>query len=243
MTMQVGMVGTDGVLIASDTLWINDRDGLAPLTETQSFVRYTEDSPKIMCNHERGIAISRAKNMRAATRVAEAIIRDLSATEMAKPRNSIEKIGETAVASLELKSVHCLIALQHPRPELYSFECGRFGDALEPTCRKITGAIPAGDNMNAAVFWRERYYEEPRPLKTLIPLAAHMIMSASKLSSGSIRGLEIVLCDAFGLHRLDDDSIGKLKAQANQWDQQIGALFANYTQDLTYLESQGRAGP
>lgn len=238
MTMQVGMVGTDGVLIASDTYWINDTDTLPPLAEKQSFIRYPDDSPKIMCDYERGIAVSRAKNMSAATRVAEAIIRDLSETEMAKPRKTIERIGETAVASLELKYVHCLIALQHPRPELYSFECGRIKDDPEPICRKITTAIPAGDNVNAAVFWRARYYEEYKPIKTLIPLAAHMIMSANKLNSGSIRGLEIVLCDSDGLHRLDEESIRKLKAQANEWDEHIGSLFANYRQDYTFAPKE-----
>src|SRR5713101_603773 len=51
MTMQVGMVGTDGVLIASDTRWMN-----TPRLRNNQFWaggRYTFNSPKIRISHER----------------------------------------------------------------------------------------------------------------------------------------------------------------------------------------------
>jgi len=71
MTMQVGMVGTDGVLIASDTRWMN-----TPRLRNNQFWaggRYTFNSPKIRISHERGIAISCAKDMETARHVANEI--------------------------------------------------------------------------------------------------------------------------------------------------------------------------
>jgi hypothetical protein len=97
----------------------------------------------------------------------------------------------------------------------------------------MDSTIAAGDNINPAIFWKERYYRE-QPIMELVPLAAHMIVSASKLNNGSISGLEIVLCDASGFHRINEDSIRKLKAQANEWDEHIGSLFANYRQDFGF---------
>jgi hypothetical protein len=41
-----------------------------------------------------------------------------------------------------------------------------------------------------------------------------------------------------GLHRLDEESIRKLKAQANEWDEHIGSLFANYRQDYTFAPKE-----
>jgi hypothetical protein len=61
-----------------------------------------------------------------------------------------------------------------------------------------------------------------------------MIVSASKLNNGSIKGLEIVLCDADGIQRMAEDSIRKLKAQANEWNEHIGSLFAKYRQDYIF---------
>jgi hypothetical protein len=56
MTMQVGMVGTDGLLIASDTQWTKNRE----------LVRHSIDSTKFNINHDCGIAISRARSMETA---------------------------------------------------------------------------------------------------------------------------------------------------------------------------------
>ena len=39
----------------------------------------------------------------------------------------------------------------------------------------------AGDNVNPAIFWAERYYQE-LPIEKLVPLAAHLIVAASKLN-------------------------------------------------------------
>jgi hypothetical protein len=76
--------------------------------------------------------------------------------------------------------------------------------------------------------------EPLQPLKVLVPLAAHLVVSAGRLNPGAISGLEIVLCDASGLHRLSDDSIRELEATANRWDKSIGRRFATYAQQFTY---------
>jgi hypothetical protein len=63
MTMQVGMIGTNGVLIASDTRVVND---VTTGPREQSYLpRQTVDaSRKIIINHKRGIAISPRKRHR-----------------------------------------------------------------------------------------------------------------------------------------------------------------------------------
>jgi hypothetical protein len=175
--------------------------------------------------------------MDTARRIAANVISDLKDEDLNDPCAAITKIGAEVLASLtddERKEAHCLIATVLPTPKLFFFQ---FGNDLEgkwgPLCQKVDSSLALGDHVNAAIFWKERYYQR-QPIQKLIPLAAHLVVSASKLNGGSISGLEIVLCDASGLHRLDYDSIRKLEAKANKWDEEIGALFANHTQDFTF---------
>lgn len=243
MTMQVGMVGSDGVLIASDTLRTNEPNWLPSLSEKPLQVRQTFGASKIIVAHDGGIAISSAKIMNTAERVANEIIAGLKDGEMAQPRKAIEQIGADVLPFIngnERKIAHCLIAIIQPPPaRLYSFEftyeAGPSGPICKPICHEVETSVAAGDNVNAAVFWKERYYRE-QPIRKLVPLAAHMIVSASKLNSGSIRGLEIVLCKPSGIRRIDKKSIHKLLTQANRWDKQIGSLFSNYRQDFTFSD-------
>jgi hypothetical protein len=102
-----------------------------------------------------------------------------------------------------------------------------------PHCQKMEGKAVAGDNVNAAAFWPERYYE-PRPIERLIPLAAHLIVSAGKLNSGSISGLEILTCTSTEIRRLSEDSIRSLERQCTKWDEDIGNLFLSYREQFTY---------
>jgi hypothetical protein len=236
MTMQVGMVGTDGVLIASDTQW-NNTPTKGP-GENAYLPREPFNAQKIIVSHEKGIAISQARVMETARLVATRIISRLKDEDLDYPCDSIRAIGTTVLDDVEdfaKRDAHCLIAIALPSPKLYLFYFGDVDGKLGPICQKMESSKAAGDHVNAAIFWKERYYKR-RPIRKLVPLAAHLIDSASQLNRGSISGLEIVLCDASGLHRVDEESIRKLEAKANRWDKHIGSLFTKYKQDFTFAE-------
>jgi hypothetical protein len=239
MTMQVGMVGTDGVLIASDTQRMNEIAWVPRITKKQSEVRHTFGSKKIIVSYAKQMAISSAKIMNTAERIANAIFSQLGDDEMAYPVRPIERIGAFAIEHLtdERRTAQCLIAIAFPLPaRLYSFELEAdldlSGKAIcKPVCREIESSVAAGDQVNPAVFWKERYYER-QPVEKLIPLAAHLVVSANKLNKASIEGLEIIFCDTAGVHRLSRKSILELETQANRWDEQIGSFFSDYKQDF-----------
>jgi len=238
--MQVGMVGSDGVLIASDTL-VMDKPKREAASEEQSPVRDTSNESKIIINYKKGIAISCAGTMRSARRVARKIISGLMDEQLANPREPIEKIGAEVLKLLgldgEKRDVQCLIIIHGATPGLYFFEFGEVdgdcGPVLGPICTKVIKHKNAGDQANPAVFWKLRYYDR-KPVRELIPLAAHLIVSASKLNSGSIDGLEIVLCDDDGIHYMTEESTRKLEAQANGRDKQIKGFFDTYTQNYEF---------
>jgi len=93
--------------------------------------------------------------------------------------------------------------------------------------------------MNSAVFWRERYYSSWAPsllpIDQLIPLAAHLILSAGEIGRGAIGGLEIVRCDKDGtVRRLSDESLVELKAISRDWDQRFGKDILGHRQKYIY---------
>jgi hypothetical protein len=237
MTMQVGMVGTDGVLIASDTRWTNTP--ILRINQPWLGARGGYNANKIIISHERGMAISSARAMETAGTVAHKIISGLKDEDFEYPIIPIERIGETVLASTvrqERNDAQCLVALVRPSPQLLLFQFGHINNEYDSICQQMKSYAIAGDNLNAAIFWAERYYpREPKlPIQQLIPLAAHLVVCAERLNSATISGLEIVLCDLSGIHRLSDSSIEQLESRARENDVSIGRTLLNGSQQFSY---------
>jgi hypothetical protein len=134
VTMQVGMVGTDGVLVASDTRWMNSPQ----LVNAVVGARHTFSSSKIMVNHERGIAISCARNMETAQHVANGIISGSNdGTDWQYPIPPIEAIGRKVLLSAgERRDAQCLIVLMSPSPRLFLFQFAMVNGEWGPICNR-----------------------------------------------------------------------------------------------------------
>jgi hypothetical protein len=229
MTIQVGMVGTDGILIAGDTRWTN-----TPMLTNRLYAggRYGFNSSKIKISPERGIAISQARDMEIAGQIADQIIAELKDEDFRYPASAIAEIA--AKMSFPVKEeAHCLVVLTRPMPQLFHFLFATVQGKWAPICQPMETIAIAGDNVNASIFWAERYYQRI-PIEQLVPLAAHLVVCARKLNTGTISGLEIVLCTPSGIHRLSDESIHELEVKADEWDRNIGDLFLDYRQQFTY---------
>jgi hypothetical protein len=223
MTMQVGMVGTDGILIAGDTQW----------TENQTAYRYSTNSTKFVIDEDLGIAISRAVSMETAAKMADEILSLYRQDQdwMSHDLFSISKLGTRVLDSVVSgrEAAHCFVATTRPVPKLHLFKSVQLSEPNGKThwgivCNEVLTRTFAGDTHNSAVFWSERYY--PRlskvPIRNLVRLAAHTIVTARLLHNGGISGLEMILCDTSGIHRLPDQSIVELELQSIERDRAIG---------------------
>jgi hypothetical protein len=223
------------VLIASDTQWTNT----PRLGMNQSWLgaRGRYNANKITISHERGIAISSARAMETAGTVAHKIITDMKDDDFEYPIIPIETIGDQVIASSEIRrdrgDAQCLIALVRPTPQLFLFQFGQINNNYGPICQQMKSYAIAGDNLNGAIFWAERYYKK-MPVASLIPLAAHLVIAAAVLNSATISGLEIVVCDSSGVHRLSDASISELESAAHKKDESIGESLLSGSQQFTY---------
>jgi hypothetical protein len=220
MTMQVAMVGTDGIILASDTKWANtQRRGNLESRDTSL-------ATKIQIDERHGVAIGCSMNMETATAIGDAIVAELSDQDWRDPIHPTQVIGQRVLDSLRERNLfQCLIVSTRPTLRLFKLESATInGEPNRAICRQIKDKAIGGDNANAAVFWTERYYK-PKPVQALLSLAAQLIVDSVKFNSGFIGGLEIVICNASGIERLPDDVIAALESEAGKRSRAIGELL------------------
>jgi hypothetical protein len=211
MTLQVGMLGENGIVLASDTKIYSEAAGRT----------ITSGVSKIKIGRNGKMAVSCARDMNGAYHVADALISELSESIWEFPEGSICDIAVAALKSGRFRGVECLIALsKSPYPSIHFFSSGESegGEFHNAYCAPVTAYAFCGHASNSAVFWADRFFRAKPPryrsIEELMPLAAQIIFDGGELSSGAIGGLELVLCDSAGIHPLSRDQNIKFEADA-----------------------------
>lgn len=219
MTMQVGMIGADGIVIASDTM----------VTETVYSSRLPDglreeySGPKILIDRPKKMMISCALDITSAVAVARKVISNWSPEE---DDEQASQLGKLVNPFRDKKSFECIVATSRPKLSLfrilyfYAHEDGRL--FVTP----VKDRICAGDHPNGAQFWHLRYYERARRVSELKNLAAQLIVDAAFLNSSSIGGLEIATLDESGeIERESDDRCREMEAEARARAAKINSLI------------------
>jgi hypothetical protein len=230
MTIQVGMVGSDGILLAGDTKWM-----LSPQGEG---ARGSRNGTKMLINTARDIAVACACNMEISWPIGENIMK-LEDEQWKRPIIPIEEIAKREMEArhdLRRDNAECLIVTARPKPRLFSLSRGLLQGLEQLTCQQEMTLRVIGDRHNPSIFWAERYYREYKdwPIDRLVSLAAHLVVTASALNTACIDGFEVILCRASGIQRVSEASVVTLTAQAKKWDKEIGGLFSAYKEPIIY---------
>ena len=200
VTFQVGMVGIDGVLLASDKLVTE-----APINEQS--VRQTYLSDKITVLDEENLAYCWAGD-------------DLCDSLCNRVRSELKKSPERDFKDQLIECGQLELQTKRRAPDGRELKGGviffvrRFPSGVElwklstntsPLANLIRDKTYAGDPTNAARFFVEYYFpsERLRPIRQLIHLAAHSVLMAAKLNTG-VRGLEMALCAHTKFEKLTD---------------------------------------
>lgn len=209
MTMQVGMVGSDGIVLASDTRWTT-----SPNVSGWT-ARHGYNSHKIKIDATNSVAVACARDKVDSNRVADALLQ--LANESALNRvDRIEEIGKAVAGSEDLE---CILVFAKPEPALYFFQ---YLKGKVVAREQVFTYVFGGDTVNAAVFWIRNYHKY-QPIHQLKRLAAHAIGSAGKICPDHISGLEIVCCSiSSGLSRLPPEENRELELESEEWDKEIG---------------------
>jgi hypothetical protein len=215
--MQIGMLASDGIILASDTQATRTPEKLKD-GQVGRAVRYHTNCSKIRTGSE--IAVSYAQDVKTGDDVANAILSTFTADD---PQGAIDQIA-ASIPEDDRNPVQGLIAA--PPSQLFRFQLAKIDELWTATCEASIGLDYAGDMTNAAIYWAERYYDDSLAVEQLLPLAAYMITCSHHLNTAGVGGLEIVTCDSSGIQRVSRERLLEFRRRANETDKQVAqALF------------------
>lgn len=211
MTIQVGMMGTDGIVIASDTKYSEDVLG------GDEFA--TDDSrgcSKIRIGESKQIAVACSGDMVLADRVADALIAQLTPERWENPNRYIREIGNDCLGNRERLDFVCMVGLSRPARSIWLLESQK-----EIRVTRVVSCVHVGHSRNVATFWAHRYYD-CRPIRELMALASLVVVDCARFNSGRISGLEIVYGDSSGFHSLTLEQNRALEREAKKRSDELG---------------------
>jgi len=209
MTLQVALVGKDGIVVASDKKH----------ADTSSGKRRTFSARKFRLADDKSMAVFYAKSGMA-TVAARRILKELQQPK--DLRAELERIGEDVINGDELKLDSEVVFVTSRIPgSIFHLHMGNNVAQCDIVKDKV---VFTGDGANAALFFTERYYQK-RPIRELALLAAHTVLVGGRLNPGGISGLDIVFCEPSGITSLSEKSVAALRAKSEELDGSLGRSF------------------
>jgi hypothetical protein len=204
MTMQVGMMASDGIILASDTSWQRKVVGCEMGTW------HTSGGYKIKISDSKKIAVSCAMDMCEAYRIASEFLAALDGVDLYAREQKIIDIARSIPNHL---GVECFVAFAEPVPSLFLMQ--HIEGSTYPIVQPIINKAFAGDSLNPALYWAQRYYSN-LPVDRLKNLAAHIIAEAGILNPCLIGGLDIVIGKNGEFSRLSQQETDTLIQQSRK---------------------------
>jgi len=204
VTFQVGMLASDGVLLASDMLTIEKVvNKPAALSQREKIVLRRDKGIAYCCA---GDELASAVGKEIAERIDSSSYSDLAGFLS----NSVEEIvaRDAPVGYSSWFGGSVLLVCGSGPLELWRLNFIK-QSARPPEVYRIKGRfVTTGDECNYARLYLEQYFPGHRDRKPtvadLVPLAAHTVLVAADLNPQEIQGLEIVLCTQSGFERLPE---------------------------------------
>jgi hypothetical protein len=225
MTLQIALLGTDGVLIASDTrTTTSDRAEVDP--------RIFGDEDKVILNSNQTVAIAWSDNkpsMGFMVQLAEVFYQDWGADGLLL--NSCNDLWK-AEKERERETygpVDCnFIIAKSKMRQVYRVSFPGVGSAVITAHREIhmSAGLPAGQKTNSACFFTAAYRREKLiPIENLIRWAAYYILMGAKIND-DIGGLTIhVSKNGSIFQRLSEEEIRQLKDESADHERRLSEFF------------------
>jgi hypothetical protein len=219
VTLQVALVGTDGIVLASDRKTVLRGNGLVD----RSFL-----TSKILIDSAQGLTIAHSGHQ-FSEEFAELIQADDSPVEARLSRQKLDTFASEvwkrgASQSLDRQG-ELIIVWKDDLSRVLHVDLSPLiigptiaGARAKP--RWITDKVCAGHASNPAIFFSQHYYEK-KPIADLVFLAAHIVLSG-RPHNPLIDGLEVVKCTQEGFERLPDSSISEIVKRSDELDERIG---------------------
>jgi hypothetical protein len=231
MTWQVGLLGCDGFVIASDRKAVAEGN----LITDSRWVRQTGETRKILLRPKTKdficvYSINEVAGDIAARLVEDHRLSDFESNQdvIERVRNRCEEIVHGYAERYRPLGPTLMVAL--PRARKGVTRLWRVGFFPPPIVREGSPRTYGGDAGNSAIYFAERfqdeYCERKLSVEELKGIAAHVILEGSRLNRTHIGGLDILVCeDASEPRFLDNNEIKKIEEQSEALSAKIWNHF------------------
>src|SRR5271165_5885317 len=197
VTLQVGMVGSDGFVIVGD-MWKH-----VPSSKRQWF-GYIGTKLMISPSGKSLAAVARDVD------VASDVVTEVFAQLESCSEGRIDRIKEISLRVAQDRDIECFVIFTQPQPEMYFFQ----KDKTSPTrCELMYGCYPLGDVGNPAYYWAMRYCDTGKTVEQLVRIGALVVVQSAWFNNVMIQGLEVATLDKQGLRIWDRKEIDFLKSE------------------------------
>jgi hypothetical protein len=217
MTLQIALLGMDGVVLASDR----------KLNVLNQNVNTTVMRSKIYIGDK--MAACWSGEQFPSTALAEHIVTKLSPLDLRWPhpkltKESQEIVNCKGIHGEEYWSAEAIAISVEEQPIIYDITATRDRCDCFSQPKVIKGHIA-----NPACFFAERFFKDEYtsrfPIKRLMRLAAHVVTNGGRINPRGIEGLEVVLCSSDGFTSLSSDEITALIEWSDGLDSEIMRLL------------------
>lgn len=198
VTLQLTFVGTDGVLLASDQQ--------SNIAAPNGKITTSHLTRKIIIDHDRGLAACWSGYEKISSEMARRILKldDREVSNQLALGRIAEEVYRDVREQIQSESPYGDIILVDRRNlwQVYLVHSANNNYGAAP----YSSWIPSGQDSNPALFFCEKFYQRV-PIDSLIPLAAHTILTARLLDPARIKGLEILRCTNKGFEFLSNEQL------------------------------------
>jgi hypothetical protein len=209
VTLQIGMIGSDGFAIVGDT-WKH--------VPAQQRAWFGYSGPKMFVSASGKSLAAIARSIDASSQVVREVFQRLEG----KSGDKTEAIAEIGTRVAQDLDVELFVVFTDPSPEMYFFQKEKAGQAK---CELMYGCYPIGDAGNTAYYWIMRNYDAGLTVNQLVKIGALTVITGAKVNPAMIQDLEVATFDKKGLRIWERGESAALKAEAEDIDKRIGALL------------------
>lgn len=182
MTLQIGLVGSDGIVLASDTCMTRFNQNARESSDATKILRYEHDAIAFAGDDCSYFVARDIRDLlrRGTFNFLEAEQELVKVTEE-RWKTESARLGDRWIPGLD----RCVLAI-------LSGVLWRVDIACASAVHCIRSRSIAGDSSNTARFFSELYSDVHKGFAELVFLAAHVVIMANRLNPMAVQGLEIV---------------------------------------------------
>jgi hypothetical protein len=229
MTILVGMVGSDGIILAADQCRMRPAQNEAEFDDRMLGRKITH-----VAKHKVAYAVAGDD---LTDKVAHGLIEALDGGTLELSEymeQSLEKVIDQKIAELQkdrktweeiykqfTERTLLVVFYGMQEPQLW-----RLRVQAPSSAKRVDGMTIAGALGNSARFFNY-YFQSHVPIRRLLPLASHAVLMGCRIDSLMIEGLDIATFDATGYHFFDENQKAPLRERSAKLDALIRKrLFA-----------------